>query len=51
MYQFFIQPENITENDILITDEQDINHIKNVLRMRQGEKIALCCEASGKEYI
>ena len=51
MYQFFIQPEDITENDILITDEQDINHIKNVLRMRQGEKIALCCEASGKEYI
>lgn len=51
MYQFFIQPENITENDILITDEQDINHIKNVLRMRQGEKIALYCEASGKEYI
>ena len=51
MYQFFIQPENITKQDILITDEQDINHIKNVLRMRQGEKIALCCEASGKEYI
>lgn len=51
MYQFFIQPENITEKEILITDEQDVNHIKNVLRMRKGEKLALCCEAAEKEYI
>lgn len=51
MYQFFIQPENITEKEILITDEQDVNHIKNVLRMKKGEKLALCCEASEKEYI
>lgn len=51
MYQFFIQPDNIKENDILITDSQDVNHIKNVLRMKKGEKIALCCEETGREYL
>ena len=49
MYQFFIQPDNIKEDDILITDAQDVNHIKNVLRMKKGEKLALCCEETGRE--
>ena len=54
MYQFFIQPDNITEDDILITDAQDVNHIKNVLRMKKGgetcsllrgdrKRVSLCC--------
>ena len=51
MYQFFIQPDNIKEDDILITDAQDVNHIKNVLRMKKGEKLALCCEETGREYL
>ena len=51
MYQFFIQPENIKEGEVWITDPQDVNHVRNVLRMKRGEKISLCCEAKGKEYI
>lgn len=51
MYQFFIEQKDIQENDVIITNEQDINHIKNVLRMRIGEKISLCCQENGKEYI
>lgn len=51
MYQFFIQPDSIKEDEIWIADPQDVNHIRNVLRMKKGEKVSLCCEAKGKEYI
>ena len=51
MYQFFIQPDSIKEEEIWIADPQDVNHIRNVLRMKKGEKVSLCCEAKGKEYI
>ena len=51
MYQFFIQPASVKEKEVWITDLQDVNHIRNVLRMKKGEKISLCCEEKGKEYI
>ena len=51
MYQFFIQPDSIKEEEIWIADPQDVNHIRNVLRMKKEEKVSLCCEAKGKEYI
>ena len=44
MYQFFIQPASVKEKEVWITDLQDVNHIRNVLRMKKGEKISLCCE-------
>lgn len=40
MYHFFVKPENITEDQILI-DGADVNHIKNVLRMHPGEEVLL----------
>lgn len=51
MYQFFIDQDNIKENHIWITDENDVNHMKNVLRMKPGEKVSLCCQQNGREYI
>lgn len=51
MYQFFIQPDNIKEDEVWITDPQDVNHVRNVLRMKKGEKVSLCCESKAKEYI
>ena len=51
MYQFFTEPENIRENEIIISDHQDVNHICNVLRMKVGEEIAFCCQENQKEYI
>ncbi|MDO5146408.1 MAG: 16S rRNA (uracil(1498)-N(3))-methyltransferase [Eubacteriales bacterium] len=51
MYQFFIEQENITEDGIWITDSKEVNHIKNVLRMKQGEKVTLCCQQNGREYV
>ena len=40
MYQFFVEPSQIQGNRIVITGS-DVNHIKNVLRMRQGETILI----------
>lgn len=49
MHQFFVPPENIQGNRIVITGE-DVNHIKNVLRMKVGEEIAVSNGMDGKEY-
>lgn len=40
MYLFFVAPEQIGETTAYITGE-DVNHIKNVLRMRIGERIRI----------
>lgn len=49
MYQFFVPPENIQENRIVITGE-DVNHIKNVLRMKIGEEISVSNGEDKREY-
>lgn len=50
MYQFFIEPSAIEKEYIEITGP-DVNHIKNVLRMRIGERIAAVNEAEGRKYL
>ncbi len=40
MYRFFVSPENICGNDIYI-EGSDVNHIKNVLRMKTGEEVSV----------
>ena len=49
MYQFFVPPGNIQGNRVVISGE-DVNHIKNVLRMRVGEEISISNGEDGKEY-
>lgn len=49
MYQFFVAPEQIVGNRIHITGS-DVNHIRNVLRMRIGEELAVSNGVDGKEY-
>ena len=49
MYQFFVEPSQIQGNRIVITGK-DVNHIKNVLRMKAGEEIAVSNGIDGKEY-
>lgn len=39
MYQFFVEDEQIA-NDLVIIEGSDVNHIRNVLRMKCGEKSA-----------
>ena len=49
MYQFFVEPSQIQGNRVVITGN-DVNHIKNVLRMQPGEEIAVSNGEDGKEY-
>ncbi len=49
MYQFFVEPDQICRDRVVITGE-DVNHIKNVLRMRIGEEIAVRNGSDGREY-
>ena len=49
MYQFFVDASQIQGTRIVITGS-DFNHIKNVLRMKIGEEIAVSNGTDGKEY-
>lgn len=49
MYQFFVEPSQIQGKRIVITGG-DVNHIKNVLRLKAGEEIAVKNGVDGKEY-
>lgn len=40
MYHFFVRPEQISDTHISITGK-DVNHIKNVLRMKPGEQVLI----------
>lgn len=49
MYQFFVEPSQIQGKRIVITGS-DVNHIRNVLRMKVGEELAISNGTDGKEY-
>lgn len=48
MYHFFVNPTQVDEKFITITGS-DVNHIKNVLRMRIGEEISVS-DGSDNDY-
>lgn len=48
MYRFFVPPEAVSEEKIRITGD-DVNHIKNVLRMKSGEAVVVSC-GRGTDY-
>jgi len=49
MYHFFVSPENIRDKHIII-EGSDVNHIRNVLRMRVGDEISVSNGIDGREY-
>ncbi len=49
MYHFFVEEGSIVNNTITITGK-DVNHIKNVLRMKSGEEISVSKPDSTAEY-
>ena len=49
MYHFFVTPEQVKEDCIWI-DGADVNHIKNVLRMKNGEQIQIS-DGNNKKYL
>jgi len=48
MRRFYALPQNIADNQIIITDDQ-AQHITTVLRLQAGEKI-IVCDGTGLEY-
>lgn len=49
MHHFFVSPDKVNEQDIIINGP-DVNHIKNVLRMKVGEEI-LISNGRGQDYL
>lgn len=50
MYQFFVNSSQIRDQDAVIKGK-DVNHIKNVLRMKQGDQIILRNGFDGRKYL
>ncbi len=52
MYQFFVEPGQINESEKrVIIIGSDVNHIKNVLRMKVAEELAVSNGMDGREYV
>lgn len=49
MYQFFVEDHQMVGEYITI-EGSDVNHIKNVLRMKQGEVVRISLSDSGRSY-
>lgn len=49
MHQFFVEPDQIEGKKIRIVGS-DVNHIRNVLRMKPGEEISVSNGVDGREY-
>ena len=49
MYHFFVTPEQVKEENIWI-EGSDVNHIKNVLRMKVGEELQIS-DGNNKKYL
>lgn len=49
MSKFFVKTEQIENNNIIINGD-DVNHIINVLRMKKGDKIRVCNQDTGDNY-
>lgn len=49
MYHFFVKPSDIKDGKVII-EGADVNHIKNVLRMKEGERL-LVSDGEGTDYV
>lgn len=49
MYHFFVEPSQIQDKQITITGN-DVNHIRNVIRLKTGDEISISNGIDGKDY-
>ena len=49
MYRFYISEEQLSENEITIVGG-DVNHIRNVLRLEEGDWV-VACNGRGRDYV
>lgn len=50
MYKFFVKSKQI-ENDIVAITNEDVNHIRNVLRLKEEEQVQVCNKDTLKSYV
>lgn len=50
MYKFFVNEEQISDNDIEIIND-DVNHIKNVLRLNVGDEIEISNNSNSEKFL
>ena len=49
MYYFFVTPEQVKEKTIVV-EGADVNHMKNVLRMKMGEQVGIS-DGNNRKYV
>lgn len=49
MYHFFVEPCQIYDTNVIITGD-DVNHIKNVIRLKAGDEISISNGIDGNDY-
>lgn len=49
MYHFFVEQNQINDTSVIITGD-DVNHIKNVIRLKIGDEISVSNGTDGKDY-
>ena len=49
MHHFFVESSQV-QNDVIRIEGGDVNHIKNVLRMKPGEEISVSIPGDDREY-
>lgn len=49
MYHFFVEPSQIYDKRVIIMGS-DVNHIKNVLRLKPGDEISVSNGVDGRDY-
>ncbi len=51
MQRYFINENNLITNNIILIDEEDSHHIKDVMRMHVGENVIACIKGTNKIYL
>lgn len=49
MYHFFVEPTQISDRSVIITGD-DVNHIRNVIRLKPGDEISISNGIDGRDY-
>lgn len=49
MYHFFVEPSQISDRSFIITGE-DVNHIRNVIRLKPGDELSISNGIDGRDY-
>lgn len=50
MPKFFVNEDKIDLDKKIVVIEEDVNHIKNVLRMKKGNNLQICVKQTGQNF-